>query len=144
MSIRNWLIGTLPPIVHSLTDHTFTEIVLKSSELWVIDFYAPWCGPCYTFGFEFEFAARIMEGRVKFAKVDCDNFPRTCQVASIQAYPSVRYYGGRTGSSAQAPSGLYFQSVNRQAEDIVSWLEEQSSRQQQSSAFNHHPNRDEL
>ena len=43
--------------------------------------------------------------RVQFAKVDCYQWPDACHDASVQAYPSARLYGGKTGSSPQNPEG---------------------------------------
>merc|ERR1712071_290809 len=93
-SLRNWVTNSL-----SSTDDDFFDVVLQSDVPWVVDFYAPWCGPCQTFAFEFEMASKIMEGRVKFATVNCDRFYQSCQTASVHAYPSVRFYAGRTGLS---------------------------------------------
>ena len=39
-----------------------------------------------------------MEGRVKAGKVDCDREQRLCQVASINSYPTVRYFAVRQGT----------------------------------------------
>lgn len=58
----------------------------------MIDFYAPWCGPCQNFAPEFELLARMIKGKVKAGKVDCQAYPQTCQKAGIRAYPSVKLY----------------------------------------------------
>lgn len=49
----------LPQVSVDLTPQSFTEKVLNGKDHWVIDFYAPWCGPCQNFAPEFEILARV-------------------------------------------------------------------------------------
>jgi len=145
-SLRNWVIGSLPSSVVSLANFdNFAQVVLTSSLPWVVDFYAPWCGPCQTFAHEYELASKLMEGRVKFAKVDCDRFYETCAAASVRAYPTVRFYPGRSETSRQDPAGIAFHSNKRSVEAVVSWLEEQMDQHSSAAAAAaFHTNRDEL
>lgn len=139
-SLRNWAVGMLPSVVYSLTDHNFADVVLRSSTPWVVDYYAPWCGPCQRFAIEYEIAARQFGRRVKFAKVNCESFPFTCQKASVQAYPSIRFYLGKTGFAQQDSIGTPYVNTKK-AEDLVEWLESLLSNQKSS----HNANlRDEL
>ncbi|XP_012583855.1 PREDICTED: dnaJ homolog subfamily C member 10 [Condylura cristata] len=91
-SLRIWGLGFLPQASTDLTPQTFNEKVLQGKHHWVIDFYAPWCGPCQNFAPEFELLARMMKGKVKAGKVDCQAHAQTCQKAGIRAYPTVRLY----------------------------------------------------
>ncbi|TRY99865.1 hypothetical protein DNTS_016961 [Danionella cerebrum] len=70
----------------------FKKKVLGGKDHWVVDFYAPWCGPCQQFAPEFEVLARMMKGTVRAGKVDCQAHYQTCQNAGIKAYPTVRFY----------------------------------------------------
>ena len=133
-SLRTWLVNALPSNVYTLNDHNFVEVVLKGTTPWVVDFYAPWCGPCQTFAVDFELAAKMLDGSVRFAKVNCDVYYYTCQSAGIRAYPSVRLYPGRTGWNLQETSGIPFAGERRNAEDVAAWIEEILS-QTASSAF---------
>ena len=93
ISLRNWVVNSLPSSVVALTNFdAFAKTVLDSSVAWVVDFYAPWCRPCQTFASEYELASKRMDGRIKFAKVDCDRFYQTCIQASVHTYPTVRFY----------------------------------------------------
>uniref|UniRef100_A0A8B9BLR2 DnaJ homolog subfamily C member 10 n=1 Tax=Anser brachyrhynchus TaxID=132585 RepID=A0A8B9BLR2_9AVES len=91
-SLRGWALGYLPQVSVDLTPQSFTEKVLNGKDHWVIDFYAPWCGPCQNFAPEFEILARAVKGKVKAGKVDCQAYGQTCQSADIRAYPTVKFY----------------------------------------------------
>ncbi|XP_075368751.1 dnaJ homolog subfamily C member 10 isoform X2 [Mycteria americana] len=91
-SLRGWALGYLPQVSVDLTPQSFTEKVLNGKDHWVIDFYAPWCGPCQNFAPEFEILARTVKGKVKAGKVDCQMYAQTCQTADIRAYPTVKFY----------------------------------------------------
>uniref|UniRef100_A0A8B9WE66 DnaJ homolog subfamily C member 10 n=1 Tax=Bos mutus grunniens TaxID=30521 RepID=A0A8B9WE66_BOSMU len=91
-SLRIWGLGFLPQASIDLTPQTFNEKVLQGKNHWVVDFYAPWCGPCQNFAPEFELLARTLKGKVKAGKVDCQAYAQTCQKAGIRAYPTVRLY----------------------------------------------------
>jgi len=58
-SLRAWLFDFLPSHVVSLNPAKFRSDVLASSEPWIIDFYAPWCGHCQVFAPEFEQVAQV-------------------------------------------------------------------------------------
>uniref|UniRef100_A0A7N8XEY2 DnaJ homolog subfamily C member 10 n=1 Tax=Mastacembelus armatus TaxID=205130 RepID=A0A7N8XEY2_9TELE len=84
--------SSLPRASVDLTPDSFRSLVLLGQDHWVIDFYAPWCGPCQHFAPEFEVLARILKGEVRAGKVDCQAHYQTCQSAGITAYPTVRFY----------------------------------------------------
>ncbi|AWP13690.1 putative dnaJ -like subfamily C member 10 [Scophthalmus maximus] len=91
-SLRSWALSSLPRASVDLTPETFKSQVLSGRDHWVLDFYAPWCGPCQHFAPEFEILARILKGEVRSGKVDCQTHHQTCQSAGITAYPTVRFY----------------------------------------------------
>ncbi|XP_027721736.1 dnaJ homolog subfamily C member 10 [Vombatus ursinus] len=91
-SLRTWALEYLPQVSIELTPQTFNDKVLEGKDHWVVDFYAPWCGPCRNFAPEFELLARTIKGKVKAGKVDCQAHAYTCQTAGIRAYPTVKFY----------------------------------------------------
>ena len=53
-----------------LTDKNFDELVFGSKDIWMVEFYAPWCGHCKNLQPEWEEAATKMKAGVRFGKVD--------------------------------------------------------------------------
>jgi Thioredoxin len=58
-SLRAWLFEFLPSLVTNLDGKSFKSDVLSSTEPWIVDFFAPWCGHCQVFAPEFERVAQV-------------------------------------------------------------------------------------
>jgi protein disulfide-isomerase A6 len=81
-----------------LEDSTFEhEVVKDDAHLWVVEYYADWCGHCKQFAKGFQKAAVNLDGLVKFGAVNADNSKKTTQAAGVQGYPSVKLYVPGTG-----------------------------------------------
>ena len=76
---------------------TFAADVLEASRAVpvIVDFWAPWCGPCKTLGPQLEAAVNAAEGAVKMVKVNIDENPEIAQQLRIQSIPTV--YAFRDG-----------------------------------------------
>jgi len=70
---------------------TFAADVLEASRdvPVIVDFWAPWCGPCKTLGPQLEAAVNAAEGAVKMVKVNIDENPEIAQQLRIQSIPTV-------------------------------------------------------
>lgn len=114
-SMRAWAYEFLPTKVETLTWNKFQKKVLSSSDAWIVDFYAPWCGHCQVFKPEFEKVAENIEGIAKAGKVDCTQERELCNQASVHSYPSVRFYSGSKNSRPQNAYGWNIDSQNAEA-----------------------------
>src|SRR3569833_2536087 len=76
---------------------TFAADVLDASRTTpvIVDFWAPWCGPCKTLGPQLEAAVNAADGAVKMVKVNIDENPEIAQQLRIQTIPTV--YAFRDG-----------------------------------------------
>lgn len=74
------------PIV--LTDKNFDDIV-KKYPIVVVDFWAPWCGPCKFFSPIFEEVAKEMKGKAIFGKVNTDENEELCERFGIMSIPTI-------------------------------------------------------
>ena len=78
-----------------LDDLSFDAFVQKSTLPVLVDFWAPWCGPCRQMAPQFDAAARQLRGRALLVKVNSDDSPATSAKFGIRSIPTlVRLQGG--------------------------------------------------
>ena len=91
--------AALPPESTPVPLHdaaSFDELVGRSPLPVVVDFWAPWCGPCRMVAPEIEKLARAQAGKVVVAKLDTDAVPAVAARFGIQSIPTlVLFEGGR-------------------------------------------------
>jgi thioredoxin len=75
-----------------LTDDTFKKEVLDSDSLAVVDFWAPWCGPCKMLGPVIEELAKEFEGKAKICKVNTDENSKVASEYKISAIPTILFF----------------------------------------------------
>lgn len=71
------------------TDASFDADVLGKDDVVLVDFWAPWCGPCRAIAPILEELASEYEGRAKIVKVDVDNNPQSAQRFAIRSIPAL-------------------------------------------------------
>ena len=75
----------------AFTDKGFDEAVVAHPQL-VVDFWAPWCGPCRVLGPVLDEVAREQAGRVVVAKVNVDEQPGLAGRFSVRSIPTVIFF----------------------------------------------------
>jgi len=80
--------------VDEVNDATFEQEVLRADVPVVVDFWAPWCGPCHAIAPILEQLATEHDGRIRFTKLNVDDSPVTASRYSILSLPSVILYAG--------------------------------------------------
>ena len=73
------------------TDANFDAEVLKATQPSVIDFWAPWCGPCIALGPTIDALAKEYDGRVKVGKVNVDENPNLSIEFGVTSIPCVLF-----------------------------------------------------
>ena len=86
-----------------LTDTSFNQTV-ASSPILLVDFWAPWCGPCKMIGPVIDEIAEELAGKVTVAKVNVDDCPAIAAEHRISAIPTIMIF--RDGQLVDRSTGL--------------------------------------
>ena len=98
-----------------LTDSQFSENVLNSKGLVLVDFWAEWCGPCRQLGPILEAIDEEMGESVTIYKMNVDDSPETASQFGIRSIPTMFLF--KDGKQVDTKVGLSTQST------ISSWIE---------------------
>src|SRR5512133_3029597 len=77
-----------------VTDAAFEQTVLKSAVPVIVDFWAPWCGPCKMVAPVLDKLAKEYSGKVMVAKVNTDDNPEWAQRYGVQGIPTMLFIAG--------------------------------------------------
>ncbi len=97
-------------------DATFADIAEQAPVPVLVDFWAPWCGPCRMVSPALEQLATQLAGRLKLVKVNVDESPRLQQRFAVQAIPTLMVMRGGQVIARQAGAAP--------ASALRGWLEE--------------------
>ena len=100
---------------HPVSDDSFEDDVLKSSEPVIVDFWAEWCGPCKQIAPALEEIAGEMGDRLKVAKVNVDDNPSTSSKYGVRGIPTLILF--KDGEVASTQVGALPKSK------ILEWIE---------------------
>lgn len=97
--------------VIELTDSNFEKLVLKSDDMWLVEFFAPWCGHCKNLAPHWQKAATELKGKIKLGALDATVHQVMASRYGVQGYPTIKFFhrgdvedydGGRTASDIVA------------------------------------------
>ena len=99
----------------ALDDSSFETLVGRTELPVVIDFGAPWCGPCRAMAPQFERAAALLKDRARFAKVNTDEASAIAARMDIRAIPTLVLF--KAGTELKRVAGVL------DARSLVQWVE---------------------
>jgi thioredoxin 1 len=99
--------------IFEVEDSTFDEEILKSDKPVLVDFWAPWCGPCKAIGPIVEDLSQTFADQIKFAKCNVDNNPETPSKYGIKAIPTLIFF--KEGSVVEQITGMVAKSKLEEA-----------------------------
>ncbi|MFC1622994.1 thioredoxin [Patescibacteria group bacterium] len=76
------------------TDQNFEEEVVSSDQVVLVDFWAPWCGPCQMMGPIIDELAKDVEGKFKVGKVNVDENSEIASKYGIMSIPAIKIFKG--------------------------------------------------
>jgi len=76
----------------NVTDDEFQAEVIEARGIVLVDFWAPWCGPCLQMAPALEEFARANAGSVKVVKVDADDNPKASEKFGVRSIPTLIFF----------------------------------------------------
>ncbi len=87
-----------------INDDSFEKIVLKSDKPVMVDFWAPWCGPCKAIAPTIEALEKEFGDKMTFVKVNVDDNPISPSKYGVQAIPTLIFF--KKGEIADQITGM--------------------------------------
>lgn len=126
MILKTLLLTSLPALtlasfygsndkVVNLDPSNFKSKVLDSDELWLIEFYAPWCGHCKSLTPQWKSAADELDGVVNIGAVDADKHKELGGKYGIRGFPTIKVFGANKNSPQDYKGGRDSTSIVEEA-----------------------------
>ena len=74
------------------TDENFEQEVIKNDKVTLVDFWAPWCGPCQIMGPIIDELAKEMEGKIRIGKCNVDENGEAASKFEVMSIPSLKIF----------------------------------------------------
>jgi len=104
-----------------VTDASFSDDVLESGDVVLIDFWAEWCGPCKQIAPALDEIAKDYEGKLTVAKVNIDENPETPGRYGVRGIPTLMIFSGgehiatRVGAAPKSQLAAWVEEVLKEA-----------------------------
>jgi thioredoxin 1 len=106
---------TTSVLVQDISDATFDAEVKQATMPVLVDFWAPWCGPCKTLGPIIDELAKDYEGKLKVVKLNTDENLKTAQDFRISGIPTLIIF--KNGEAVEQMVGVHQKSALSQVID---------------------------
>eukprot|EP01029_Cantina_marsupialis_P012791 TRINITY_DN2827_c0_g1_i1.p1 TRINITY_DN2827_c0_g1~~TRINITY_DN2827_c0_g1_i1.p1 ORF type:complete len:451 (+),score=165.42 TRINITY_DN2827_c0_g1_i1:37-1353(+) len=107
--------------VVTLGADNFDELVFGGNDLWLIEFYAPWCGHCKSLAGEWAQAADRLRGQVKLGAIDATEHQALAQKFGVKGYPTIKVFA----PSAKSPRDAMEYQGGRSSAQIIEYALQQ-------------------
>ncbi|KAL4217269.1 DnaJ subfamily C member 10 [Mactra antiquata] len=121
MAMMEFIEDTLNPPVVKLDMESFERLVINKDDdvVWLVDFFASWCGPCQQMAPEWRRLAKLMKDskNIYVGMVECQEEQILCSNQQVKSYPNLRLY------PPKSKGGSYFtyNGWHRDAESLRAW-----------------------
>jgi protein disulfide-isomerase A6 len=122
INVASALYSDSSPVV-KLTQQNFKELVLNDKNtMWLVEFYAPWCGHCKSLAPSWELAAKQLKGVVKVGAVDMTTDESVGRPYDVKGFPTLKFFGNDKNSPIAYEGG-------RDADSIRTWALSQTTKE---------------
>ncbi|KAG7270483.1 hypothetical protein CRUP_032779 [Coryphaenoides rupestris] len=97
--------------VVELDPSNFNREVIQSDSLWLIEFYAPWCGHCQSLTADWKKAATALKGVVKVGAVDADQHKSLGSQYGVRGFPTIKVFGANKNKPEDYQGGRSDQAI---------------------------------
>ena len=118
--------------ISDVRDNTFEEMVLSSDLPVLMDFWAPWCGPCHAIAPTIEELSREHKDKVKFVKINIDEAPKTALSFDVMSIPTIILFNHGKSINRQ---------IGAQAKSIFNEMIEEETTAERSNLHVNEPDR---